>query len=65
MKVLKPFRDKYNPDHIFLPGDDFKSTDKDRIADLVQRGLIEGEQSPSLDHSANKPTKKAKKKGSG
>lgn len=62
MKVLKPFRDKYNPDKIFLPGENFDSDDQDRIADLVKRRLIEGEQSPSFDQ-LKRPSRGSKKKG--
>lgn len=64
MKVLKPFRDKYNPEHIFLPGDEFESNDQGRITDLVKRGLIEGEQSPSFDQLKTS-NRRPKKKGSG
>lgn len=48
MRVLIPFRDKYNPERIYVPGDDFNSDEQDRINDLVKRGLIEGvEDAPS------------------
>ncbi len=42
MKVLIPFRDKYNPERIYVPGEDFNSDEQDRIDNLVKRGLIEG-----------------------
>jgi len=47
MKVLKPFRDKYNPEVIYKPGDKFVSDDPARIDELVERGLIEGVCTPS------------------
>jgi len=42
MRVLKVFRDKYSPDKIYKPGDEFVSDDTHRINDLIKRGLIEG-----------------------
>lgn len=53
MKVLKPFRDKYNPERIYKPGEDFISDEPERTNNLIRRGLVEGaEKAPS------KPTKK-------
>ncbi|WP_147402726.1 hypothetical protein [Caldibacillus debilis] len=41
-KVISPFRDKFNPEKIYHVGDPFESDDKERIADLISRKLIEG-----------------------
>lgn len=40
MKVLIPFRDKYNPERVYVPGEDFISDEPERINDLINRGLI-------------------------
>jgi len=50
-KVVSPFRDKYNRQKIYRKGDLFYSDDKERIADLLNRGLIEGvsDDTPSID----------------
>lgn len=55
-KVLQHFRDKYNKRKIYKPGDKFISDDQERIRDLINRGLIEGElpEAPSI----NIPEKK-------
>lgn len=50
-KVIFPFRDKYNRQKIYRKGDLFHSDDEERIADLLNRGLIEGvsDDTPSVD----------------
>lgn len=50
MKVLKVFRDKYNPERIYRPDEEFTCDDQERINDLISRGLIEGVSKPSCTH---------------
>lgn len=54
MKVIRKFIDKYNKDIIYQVGDEFVSDDTDRINDLINRGLIEGEVKPSFDSMTKK-----------
>ena len=49
MKVIRKFHDKYNLNIVYNIGDEFSSNEPDRIKDLIERGLIEGEMKPSFD----------------
>ena len=46
--VIKLFKDKYTG-QIYKPGDSFKSDEKDRIKDLINRGLIKKNTEQSYD----------------
>ena len=54
-KVIVPFRDKYNHQKIYQVGESFFSDDEKRIADLLDRKLIEGvsKDAPSFDIAEN------------
>lgn len=47
-KAIKRFRDKHTR-KIILPGTTFMCDENERIKDLLERGLIEGEIKPSFD----------------
>lgn len=47
MKVIREFHDKYNLNIVYKVGDEFSSDEPDRINDLIDRGLVEGELQPS------------------
>ena len=49
MKVIGKFHDKYDLKKVYEVGDEFSSDDQDRINDLIDRGLIEGDKKPSID----------------
>ena len=58
-KVIKEFRDINNLKKVYKVGDEFISDDKKRINNLIERGLIEGEEnSPSYDSMTKKEIKK-------
>ncbi|MBC8588089.1 hypothetical protein [Paratissierella segnis] len=42
-KVIREFHDKYNLKIVYKVGDEFSSNEPDRIKDLIDRGLIEGD----------------------
>ena len=48
-KVIKEFRDIYDMSYIHKVGNPFESDDINRIKSLLERGLIEGDSSPSFD----------------
>ena len=48
-KVISKFHDKYDLKKVYQVGDEFSSDDQERIDDLVDRGLIEGDKKPSFD----------------
>ena len=48
-KVISKFHDKYNLKKVYYVGDEFSSDDQERINDLIDRGLIEGDKKPSFD----------------
>jgi hypothetical protein len=54
MKVIRKFHDKYNLNIVYNIGDEFSSNEPDRIKDLIDRGLIEGEMKPSFDSMTKK-----------
>ncbi|MCH5235544.1 MAG: hypothetical protein J1E16_09630 [Muribaculaceae bacterium] len=39
LKVVTKFRDKYNPETVFMPGKIVEIEDDDRSRDLIKRGL--------------------------
>lgn len=49
MKVISKFHDKYDLKKVYNVGDEFTSDNQERINDLVNRGLIEGDKKPSFD----------------
>lgn len=49
MKVISKFHDKYDLKKVYNIGDEFTSDDQERINDLINRGLIEGDKKPSFD----------------
>jgi hypothetical protein len=53
-KVISVFHDIKDLKHIYLVGDEFVSDDKERIDNLIARGLIEGERTPSTDSLTKK-----------
>lgn len=55
-KVIKRFRDKHTR-KIILPGDTFVCDENERIKNLLERGLIEGEKKPSFDALTKKELK--------
>lgn len=55
-EVVKRFRDKYTGE-LILPGDSFMCDENERIKDLLERGLIEGEIKPSFDTLTKKELK--------
>lgn len=58
-KAIKRFRDKYTRE-IILPGANFECDDPERIANLLNRGLIkEVKDQPVNDKKNNKKTAKA------
>lgn len=52
-KVIREFHDKYNLKIVYKVGDEFSSNEPDRIKDLIDRGLIEGEK-PSFNSMTKK-----------
>lgn len=48
-KVISKFHDKYDLKKVYNVGDEFSSDDQERINDLINRGLIEGDKKPSID----------------
>lgn len=48
-KVISKFHDKYDLKKVYHVGDEFSSDDQERINNLINRGLIEGEKKPSFD----------------
>lgn len=48
-KVISKFHDKYDLKKVYQVGDEFSSDDQERIDDLLNRGLIEGDKKPSID----------------
>lgn len=57
--VIRRFRDKYTG-QIYLPGDNFESDELERVEDLLDRKLIDGELPSKTEKSATKkkPLKK-------
>jgi len=56
-RVIREFRDKYNLQKVYKAGDEFFSNEQKRIKNLLERGLIERVEEPSL-NSLNSLTKK-------
>ena len=52
-KVIREFHDKYDLKIVYKIGDEFSSNEPDRIKDLIDRGLIEGEK-PSFNSMTRK-----------
>lgn len=54
-RVISTFRDKYNHQKIYQVGESFFSEDEKRIADLLDRKLIEGvsDDAPSFDFAVH------------
>lgn len=52
-KVIREFHDKYNLSTIYKVGEEFSSNEPERIKDLIDRGLIEGEK-PSFNSMTRK-----------
>mgnify|MGYP000902142526 CR=1 FL=1 len=52
--VIKRFKDKYTKG-IYSPGDAFKSDERERVTDLIDRGLVK-------ETDEEKPVKKTSKK---
>jgi len=52
-KVIREFHDKYNLKIVYKVGDEFSSNEPDRIKDLIDRGLIEGDK-PSFNSMTRK-----------
>lgn len=58
-KVIRKFHDKHNLNIVYNIGDEFSSNEPDRIQDLLDRGLIEGEEKPSFNSMTRKEIIKA------
>lgn len=52
-KIIREFHDKYDLKIVYKVGDEFSSNEPDRIKDLIDRGLIEGEK-PSFNSMTKK-----------
>lgn len=52
-KVIREFHDKYDLKIVYKVGDGFSSNEPDRIQDLLDRGLIEGDK-PSFNSMTRK-----------
>lgn len=64
LKVIKPFVDKYDHKNGFKVGDVVEWTDKERIADCINRNLVEEIPAPAedkKDEQEEKPKPKKKK----
>lgn len=59
MRVISKFHDKYNLEKVYNVGDEFTSDEPERVADLINRGLIEGDKKPSVEPLGNEEVKKA------
>jgi len=53
-RVIREFRDKYNLQKVYKAGDEFFSNEQKRIKNLLERGLIERVEEPSLNSLTKK-----------